>query len=319
MAMPPISVIIPSTRPGMLKEALRSVARQKYEGKMEIIIVVDPPEYAKFEDVISSNVDYKELEIMLIKTPRYRSGPSVARNVGIQKASYEIISFIDDDDLWIRGKLGLQLKYLVSYGLDVLLTSCINLFASNLYKRYPLTIKEKFKILEDKDIVVHGLGLTSTALARKSTVLENGGFKEDLQIGEDVELWLRILNNGGKIGFLNIPTVIRRIHERQITRRSIKTVYHSLSSLVKYLPYYGDVKDILASKLYTIGKDLIHLKELTYAEKILKYSFALGRINFRLRILPFIIFKNIIVSTRMLSLYNRAKRIKQVFTRQSAL
>jgi glycosyltransferase involved in cell wall biosynthesis len=143
--MPSISVIIPSTRPEMLKEAVRSIVRQQYEGKIEVIIVTDPPDHAKFEEVISSLTNkYARLDIIHVRTPKPRSGPSVARNIGIQKASHEIIGFIDDDDFWLRGKLNLQLKYLTLYKLDVLLTSCINLFTRNLYKKYPLTIKGGF-------------------------------------------------------------------------------------------------------------------------------------------------------------------------------
>ena len=272
----------------MLRRAIRSAVSQNYNGKIEIIVVSDPPYYEEFEKAISAiKPDLKNnINVVHVKTPKPRSGPSTARNIGLQNTSYDLVGFLDDDDEWLPNKLQLQLLYLRKHKLDVLLTSCLNL-RNNICKRYPSTIKEKFKILDKKDVVVHGLGLTSTALAYRSKLLEVGGFNENLRIGEDIDIWLRLLDNGAKIGFLNIPTVIRHLHAGNITMdSSIKALNRALKFTLKFLPYYKDSMDILSSKLYSLGKRSLRITPNT-AEGLLRLAMTTGPLNIKLRIILF--------------------------------
>jgi len=88
------SFIVPVyNRPEELAELLSSLARQEYEG-FEVVIVEDG------SDVKSDRVveEYRNnLKINYISLPR--SGPSVARNSGMQAAQGDYMIFVDSDCL----------------------------------------------------------------------------------------------------------------------------------------------------------------------------------------------------------------------------
>ncbi|MGH8902898.1 MAG: glycosyltransferase family 2 protein [Egibacteraceae bacterium] len=96
-----VSVIIPTRdRPQLLDAALGSVAEQDVSGDVEVIVVNDrgasiAPVVHAWEDVMSVRV--AELD--------RRSGPAVARNIGIEHADGRYIAFLDDDDLFMPGHL----------------------------------------------------------------------------------------------------------------------------------------------------------------------------------------------------------------------
>lgn len=104
--MPKISVIIPAfNAEATILETIQSIQKQTFQD-FEILVVDD------------GSTD-RTLEIVrAINDPRIKSfsfpngGVSVARNRGIEAASGEFLSFIDNDDLWTHEKLAMQLKAL---------------------------------------------------------------------------------------------------------------------------------------------------------------------------------------------------------------
>ncbi len=96
-----VSVIIPVYRPGeFFREALVRVLAER---PGEIILVDDasPTPLPDFCHQIKG--------LTLLRHPTNR-GPGAARNTGISQASRPWVAFIDSDDLWIPGKLALQLR-----------------------------------------------------------------------------------------------------------------------------------------------------------------------------------------------------------------
>lgn len=95
------SVIIPTFgRPQLLDAAVGSVAAQDVAGDIEAIVVNDGgasvvPVVRAWDEV---------MPVRLVELDR-RSGPAVARNIGIERADGEYIAFLDDDDLFMPGHL----------------------------------------------------------------------------------------------------------------------------------------------------------------------------------------------------------------------
>jgi glycosyltransferase involved in cell wall biosynthesis len=92
--MPAISVIIPTcNRSRLVKEAIDSVLRQTFND-FEVIVVDD------------GSTDDTRLVIEDISDPRVRyyyrenGGQSIARNMGLAKATGRYVAFLDADDLW---------------------------------------------------------------------------------------------------------------------------------------------------------------------------------------------------------------------------
>lgn len=101
--LPEISVVIPTWgRPEMLIRAVRSALAQ--EGvALEIVVVPDDDDPAAVAAL--GRIDDPRLRLA---PPGRRLGNAAARNHGIRMARGEWIALLDDDDLWLPGKLALQ-------------------------------------------------------------------------------------------------------------------------------------------------------------------------------------------------------------------
>lgn len=95
-----VSVIIPVFQPvNFLTAALESVTSQE---PGEIIIV---------NDASPHSLDFlPKLPNLKLFTHQENRGPGAARNTGIKAAQKHWLAFIDADDLWLAGRLELQLK-----------------------------------------------------------------------------------------------------------------------------------------------------------------------------------------------------------------
>lgn len=101
------SVIVPThNRPSYLREALQSVVGQEGVG-LDIIVIGD----GAGEDIESVVREFPGIRYAW----QPQAGPNVARNHAIRLARYDCIALLDDDDLWLPGKLRNQLEVIAEY------------------------------------------------------------------------------------------------------------------------------------------------------------------------------------------------------------
>jgi glycosyltransferase involved in cell wall biosynthesis len=101
---PLVSVIIPTyNRAWSIKESIDSVLSQDFND-FELIVIDDGSTDHTIEILNSYGKD-----IFVIH--QRNQGVSSARNRGLMKASGSFIAFLDSDDLWLPGKLSLQVDY----------------------------------------------------------------------------------------------------------------------------------------------------------------------------------------------------------------
>jgi glycosyltransferase involved in cell wall biosynthesis len=99
-----VSVVIPThNRSFLLQRSIFSVMSQSYQN-IEIIVVDDHSE-DDTKEVVSSFTDSR---IVYLKSQR--RGRSHARNLGISVARGEFLAFLDDDDVYEKDKIKLQLE-----------------------------------------------------------------------------------------------------------------------------------------------------------------------------------------------------------------
>jgi len=110
-----VSIITPSYgSENFISNAIDSVIGQLYKG-WEMVIVDDlSPDNSN--NVIEDYVK-KDSRIKLIKLKK-NSGPALARNTAIEKASGRYIAFLDADDLWKPEKLSKQIQFMNKNSLD---------------------------------------------------------------------------------------------------------------------------------------------------------------------------------------------------------
>lgn len=96
---PLVTVVLPTRdRPQLLARAIPSVISQRYE--LWELVVVDNGTMAETRAVVDAIVDER---VILVEGPR--QGPSAARNAGLDRASGEIVCYLDDDNVMHPGWL----------------------------------------------------------------------------------------------------------------------------------------------------------------------------------------------------------------------
>jgi glycosyltransferase involved in cell wall biosynthesis len=168
------------------------------------IIVIDDGSTDNTKQVVEK---YRDCITYISQVPG--RGASAARNLGIQHASGELIAFQDADDIWLPEKLAKQLDALQSYPHARLV------FADNLVSRDSVVIQDSLmsKRLKDwcernitqisdlyygdvyRELLFGNYICTITVMLHRSVLDEVGMFDETLKVGEDYDLWLRIVRN----------------------------------------------------------------------------------------------------------------------------
>lgn len=193
MNTPTLSVIVPTcNRLDSLQRALNSILFQDVEN-LEIVIVDDSSE--DLTEQISSIVSSLLKNGCSIKVFR-NNGPhsaARARNFGVNKASGHHVTFLDDDDIYLPGRLKRMLKIALD-GHFSMVSSGRFYESGDLESTFPYK-NQKFgevsiddiKYLNDIDIGF---------MIKKSRFEELGGFNVELKSLEDWDFIIRHLLSG---------------------------------------------------------------------------------------------------------------------------
>jgi len=232
--MPKVSVIIPSyNRLPMLKEAVDSVLAQDFED-LELIVVDDGSTDGTAEEM-------KEYggRVKLIEHTENR-GVSAARNRGILHAKGKYIAFLDSDDLWVKGKLKIEVAFLddnphypLCYTDEIWIRKGKRVNPMLKHAKYSGWIFEKCLSL----CIIS----PSSVMMRKTLFSKVGLFDEALPVCEDYDFWLRV-SARFPIFFINRKLIIKRGgHPGQLSQRSWGNDRYRVMALEKLLsePYIG--------------------------------------------------------------------------------
>ncbi|MEK8053345.1 glycosyltransferase [Ideonella sp. DXS22W] len=224
--LPAISVVIPAyNASSFLPTTLRSVLSQ--EGFELDVIVVD--DGSSDDTAASIRKGYPQVRLL----QQSNAGVAAARNHGLAQAQHEWVAFVDADDVWLPGKLQAQWAQLqrqpeaqmgytawrvwhtddIEPAADLLLDVVQAGLAGDAAQHFAGASGWIYPELL-ADCVVW----TSTVLARRSLLLDLGGFDAGLRIGEDYDLWLRA-SRLTPILRVPRPLALYRHHGSNITHR----------------------------------------------------------------------------------------------------
>lgn len=109
-----ITVIMPAfNREKEIQFSIRNILKQSYKN-FELIIVDD----GSTDNTVKVISNFNDPRIRLLCLSK-NQGASTARNLGIQNAKGDYITFLDSDDFYKINKLATQLKYLKETRADV--------------------------------------------------------------------------------------------------------------------------------------------------------------------------------------------------------
>lgn len=200
-----ISVIIPIyNKSNYIIKCLDSVVNQTFNC-FEIIIIDDGSTDNSLEFIEKYN--FKDINSKIIS--QVNSGVSTTRNNGVKLAKYDYIAYLDADDWWEPNFLQEMVKLIKSFPDAGLYATSYFKIKNN--KKVPaiINIEEKFNVGYIDYIKLYSINLwmpiwTGATVVKKEVIEELNGFKPNLKLGEDFDLWLRI-SQTHKIAFLNIP------------------------------------------------------------------------------------------------------------------
>ncbi|MEM5947087.1 glycosyltransferase family A protein [Spirochaetia bacterium 38H-sp] len=200
-----VSVVIPVyNRRELLTEALSSVYAQDKPDNVHIEVIVADDGSTDGSGELAEQYGAKHIRI------NHCGMPGKVRNIGVEKSSGDVIAFLDSDDIWESCKIAVQLS----------------VFEKAMEKGVPLVhTREKWmrdgrELSQSKqrhkregnifpDALVKCIIGPSTTMISKEVFIELGGFREDLEVAEDYELWLR-LTDRYDVDYVDEPLTIKR-------------------------------------------------------------------------------------------------------------
>jgi len=284
-----VSVIIPTyNRGSLLEEALESALCQTYKS-YEIIVADDGstddtlPRLERFGDRIQ------------ILTLAHSGRPAVARNAAIASARGEYLAFLDSDDRWAPTKLQSQISVLERDSALVMCYTDAEFFDEKgrvLGKQSENLRLRKGRVF--KHLLLVNFVPFSSVVARKSAVLEVGGFEQWLTRSEDWNLWLK-LSTRGEIGLIPASLCQIRYHSSTLTADKMalfSDAIRMLDDIERRFPREFAASGMFARRsrakmLSMLGRNYLFSGDTGQAKRL--FWNALSNFPLRLEIIPFLL------------------------------
>jgi glycosyltransferase involved in cell wall biosynthesis len=237
---PAVSVVIPTyNRADLIAQAVQSVLDQA--GINPEIIVVDDGSTDDTPRVLgqfNGKIRYLATE---------NRGVAHARNTGMKASSGKYIAFLDSDDLYLPGKLALQVAFMEAHPEVGVVSTEMSAMIGNtvtqeyflrsyhgIYNKkgwsyedvYPVSGQFHFNTLNKtvpfyigsifRQILQGQVLFTNTVLFKRNILATVGYQNESYRTGEEYEYLVRICRHF-IAAFLDIPTYIYRYHDHQLT------------------------------------------------------------------------------------------------------
>lgn len=176
---------------------------EKGDQPFEVIIVDDGSTDDTVETVRSwLSGKQRPSEAWRILRQASNAGPAAARNAGIVAARGDWVAFLDADDLWVPGRLEVQLGLAAAHTDAVMFCGRPAPFTHGAggieesradHGRWGLDGDRR---ITREELSEHNPIATSTVLIRRSVLEAVGGFDTQFRGPEDYDLWLRVASQG---------------------------------------------------------------------------------------------------------------------------
>lgn len=205
---PLVSCIVPLHNGAQfIAEALRSVCEQDYPA-LETIVVDD----GSTDDGPAIAASFRGVRVVAQRN----SGNATARNRGIDEARGDYLTFLDQDDVWLPGKVGTQLDFMLD---RPELLFCYGLTEFFLQQR-PSPAWFQDKLLQGSHA---GFG-PGVLMARRTAFEQVGRFDEGLSTTSDVEWFVKATEMA--VPSARVPKVMLRKRVHASAQSSKAQVYH---------------------------------------------------------------------------------------------
>ena len=221
-----------------IRETVQSVKRQTYP-HWEMIIVDDRSTDCSVEIVRELEAEDSRIRLTVLEE---NSGPAVARNTGIEKATGRYIIFLDSDDLWFPHLLETEVSYIREKD-DAIVFASYERADESLQNNIGPFIVPKRVTYRDLLKSCHISCLTGMYDTQKVGKV----YMPDFYKREDYGLWLAILKQGFTAWGIQEPLALYRIRENSVSRNKWEVAFRQLQyyrqeeglSEAKSIYYFG--------------------------------------------------------------------------------
>ena len=272
--MATVSIVIPLYNKGfIIHNTIKSVLEQTFTD-FELVIVNDGSTDSSLE-IVSQFLDER---ILLVH--QENKGAAAARNLGIEKATSNLIAFLDADDFWYPNHLEELVKLYSDF------PNCgmyCNRFQTKIAKNKTLNNSYSYSISDDyrgiipdffEASLINRVATSSSILVSKQVLLENDCFNTNVSSGQDVELWTKIgivnlvaINNKNTVIYnFDLPNSLTK---KPISKKTLmdfnqfKTAEKSNPSLKKFLDIYRLEYALQFKIIGNTTKSKFYLKDIT--------------------------------------------------------
>lgn len=250
--MPFFSVIIPLyNKENFIENTLKSIIDQSFTD-FEVIIVND----GSTDKSEEKTLEFGDARIRYFS--KENGGVSSARNLGIEKARANYISFIDADDYWYPDFLFEMHENIKRFPEQKVFSAAIEVEISKkvIPAVYSITKTGDFEIVNyfsasSKESVIW----TSSAVFHKSVFEMSGVFDPKIKISEDTDLWIRIGLNYSILFSWKI--LARYVYDSNSISRNLNYIMEE-STLLKY--YSQEKENKLLKKFLDINRFSLAIK-----------------------------------------------------------
>lgn len=235
------SVIMPLYNKALyVKKALTSVISQTFQD-FEFIVVNDG---STDNSLVVAQETLAGTNAIIID--QKNAGVSMARNNGVKESSGDYICFIDADDWWAPEFLERMNNLIDEFPDAGIYGSSYYLVKNGKFRKAPVGVSESFEkgYIDYCSVYAKTLcmPLTSISVAIPKAIFEEYiGFKPNLKLGEDFDLWIRIALKK-KVAFLNEPLAYYN-QDVDVSNRGTRHLQKPEHHMLWNLDYLQDEED----------------------------------------------------------------------------
>lgn len=194
-----------------LRRALASAVGQTWQD-LEVLVVDDNADAEWNEKTAAITAEFPAVRYLRNET---NLGSAETRNAGIREATGEYVTFLDDDDEYLPGKVERQVKAMESAGADYSVTD-LELYHDDgthaeTRGRGCLEGLTDPAVLMRRHFMFHITG-TDTMMLRRDYLLKIGGFAP-INVGDEFYLMERAIDGGGRFCYLPGSDIRAYVHD----------------------------------------------------------------------------------------------------------
>jgi glycosyltransferase involved in cell wall biosynthesis len=201
-----VAAVVPTfERPALLRRAVESVLGQTRRPAELVVVDVGGRSWSSALDELIDSSDIPFLRLVL-RAPAHAGR---ARNAGAALASAPVLAFLDDDDVWAPEYLAQAVQVLSGARDSLVVTPLLVRHEGSV-----LMLPRLPPVLRARDVLARNPGVTGTnVVLRRELLASVGGYDERLAAFNDLDLLVRLLDEGIAVAQADEPLAEQFLHE----------------------------------------------------------------------------------------------------------